>query len=477
MTPPRPPRGPRPPHPHRPSPAVQPGQISHDGQPGQPSHPGALPPARRIALTVLGRVLPSPKSPGQDVQAALDVALADSTLDPRDRGLATELVYGYLRLCGRLDYILAQFLKNPAAVPLAVRRILGLAAYEILHCAKVPAYASVDWAVSAVRKAGGKGLSGMANAVLRRVAADPGAFEEPGFYRRDRPSEAVYLSRAFSCPEWIVTLWLGACGPDETRQHLAAQAEPAPLGLRVNGARPEAQALFNALAALPGALYAVFPTIAVPTGTDFAAAGLNLPELLASGALSRQSAAAQDVLYRLDLPEWPEPIFDACAGRGGKTLLIAEAGKRVFAADMHAARLAGLPREAARLGLPPIPAFRASATRMALGASVGTILLDAPCSGLGVLSRRPDAKWRRQPEDLAGLTRLQGAMLEAAYANLAPGGRLVYITCTVNPAENEKAIDRLGSRRHDLILDVEASAVPDPVLGETFYGAVLRKPG
>jgi 16S rRNA (cytosine967-C5)-methyltransferase len=139
-------------------------------------------------------VLPGPKSPGQDVQAALDVALADSTLDPRDRGLATELVYGYLRLCGRLDYILAQFLKNPAAVPLAVRRILGLAAYEILHCAKVPAYASVDWAVSAVRKAGGKGLSGMANAVLRRVAADPGAFGEPGFYRRDRPSEAVYLS-------------------------------------------------------------------------------------------------------------------------------------------------------------------------------------------------------------------------------------------------------------------------------------------
>ena len=262
MTPPRAPRGPRPPRPHRAS-SPQPSPSS------QPTHPGTLPPARRIALTVLGRVLPSAKSPGQDVQAALDVALADSTLDPRDRGLATELVYGYLRLCGRLDYILAQFLKNPAAVPLPVRRILGLAAYEILHCAKVPAYASVDWAVSAVRKAGGKGLSGMANAVLRRVAADPGAFEEPGFYRRDRPSEAVYLSRAFSCPEWIVSLWLSACGPDETRQHLAAQAEPAPLGLRVNGARPEAQALFNALAALPGALYAVFNfTGAVLHGLD-----------------------------------------------------------------------------------------------------------------------------------------------------------------------------------------------------------------
>jgi 16S rRNA (cytosine967-C5)-methyltransferase len=443
----------------------------------KPAHPGVLPPARRIALSVLGRVLPGPKSPGQDVQAALDNALVDSTLDPRDRGLATELVYGYLRLCGRIDFILAQFLKNPSAVPLTVRRILGLASYEILYCAKVPVYASVDWAVSAVRKAGGKGLSGMANAVLRRVAADPAGFDDPDFFRRDRPSEEVYLSRAFSCPEWIVSLWLRACGPEDARRHLTAQAEPAPLGLRINCSRPGARELFDRLAALPGTLFADFPTVAVPTGTDFAAAGLNLPEALGSGLLSRQSAAAQAVLYQLGLTRWPEPIFDACAGRGGKTLLLAEAGKRVYAADMHAARLSSLPREAARLGLPAIAAFRASATKMPLAARPGTILLDAPCSGLGVLSRRPDSKWRRAPEDLAGLVRLQGAMLEAAVHQLAPGGRLVYVTCTVNPAENEKAIDRLGSRRRELVLEAEAPAWPDPVLGETFYGAVLRKPG
>lgn len=437
------------------------------------------PPARKIALAVLGRVLPSPGpkgGPGQDVQAALDAALADSTLDPRDRGLATELVYGYLRLCGRIDFALSGFLKNPAAVPVPVRRILGLAAYEILYCAKVPAYASVDWAVSAVRRAGGKGLSGMANAVLRRVAADPRVFDDPGFYRRDRPTESVHLSRYFSCPEWIVSLWLGAFGSEATRALLAAQAEPAPLGLRVNRTRDGARGLFDALAALPGVLWAEFPTLAVPTGTDFAAAGFNLAELLAAGAVSRQSAAAQRILYQLGLADWPEPVFDACAGRGGKTLLLAEAGKRVFAADMHAARLSALPREAARLGLPPIPAFRASATRMPLAAPPGAILLDAPCSGLGVLSRRPDSKWRRNPEDIAGLVRLQGAMLESAYAALAPGGRIVYVTCTVNPAENEKAVDRLGSRHRDLQLEAEIAAGPETLLGETFYGAVLRKP-
>lgn len=442
---------------------------------GKPAGP---PPARRLALAVLGRVLPSrPGDHGQDVQAALDAALSGPNLDPRDRGLATELVYGYLRLGGRIEFILSRFLKNPGGVPLAVRRILGLAVYEILHCTKVPVYASVDWAVSAVRRVSGKGLSGMANAVLRRVAgAAPGAFEDPGFYCPDRCSETEYLSRYFSCPEWVVSLWLGTYGPTDTRAFLEALVEAAPLGLRVNRARPGARELFEALAGLPGARLADFPTLAVPAGTDLSPAGVRLDEALAEGVLSRQSAAAQQILYRLDMPGWPEPVFDACAGRGGKTLLLAEAGKRVFAGDMHATRLSGLPRELARLGLPPVPTFRASATRMPLREPPGTILLDAPCSGLGVLSRRPDAKWRRRPEDITGLVRLQGAMLEAAYAGLAPGGRIVYVTCTINPAENEKAVDRLGSRHRDLVLEAEVPAAPDAALGEVFYGAVLRKP-
>jgi len=439
------------------------------------------PPARRLALAVLARVLPEPtgedRIAGQDVQAALDTALAVPDLDPRDRGLATELVYGYLRLCGRIDFLLSRFLSKPNAVPFKARRILGLAAYEILFCSRVPVYASVDWAVSAVRRVSGKGLSGMANAVLRRIAAATGTFDDPNFYCPDNCDEAVYLSRYYSCPEWIVAQWLRDFGPTDTRIFLEGQIEAAPLGLRINRSKPEARALFDALSKLPGLRLAEFPTLAVPAGTDLAPAGVHLGEALASGLLSRQSAAAQQILYRLGLADWPEPIFDACAGRGGKTLLLAEAGKAVYAGDMHASKLSGLRGETTRLGLPPIAAFRASATRMAFKTPPATILLDAPCSGLGVLSRRPDAKWRRRPEDLAGLTRLQGAMLEAAYANLAPGGRLVYVTCTLNPAENEKAVDRLGSRHRGLVLENEAPVAPDPVLGEVFYGAVLRKSG
>jgi 16S rRNA (cytosine967-C5)-methyltransferase len=446
------------------------------------AHAG-LPPARKLALAVLGRVLPEPtrrKGPGagQDVQAALDAALLSAADgDPRDRGLATELVYGYLRLRGRLAHICARFLKNPDAVPVPVRRILELAAYEILFCSKVPAYASVDWAVSAVRAKAGKGLSGMANAVLRRIAADPAVFEEADFYCADRCSETEYLSRYYSCPEWIVTLWLRDFGPEQTREYLTAQLASAPLGLRINRAREGARELFDALAAAPDALTAAYPTLAVPAGAElFGAADCDLTSALAQGRLSRQSAAAQRILYDLGLEDWPEPVYDACAGRGGKTLLLAEAGKKVIAGDMHAGRLAGLGREAVRLGLPPVATLRASATRLPLvPGKAGTILLDAPCSGLGVLSRRPDAKWRRRPEDVAGLVRLQRAMLEAAYAALPVGGCIVYVTCTAHQAENEGNIDRLGARHRDLVLEAEVPAAPSPELGETFYGAVLKK--
>jgi len=437
--------------------------------------PQSLPPARRAALDALALTLPD-SGPGRDVQAALDTVLTARRLDPRDRALATELVYGCLRLRGRLDYILSRLLKNPAGVPEPVRRILTLAAYEILHLSKVPAYASVDWAVSAVREAAGKGLSGMANAVLRRLATAPERLDDPGFYRAGRGDEVTFLSRFYSCPDWIVSLWLDDHGPTDTRLLLEGQLRAAPLGLRVNRTKPGAKALFDALSGLPGVALAAFPTLALPAGTDFSPAGVDLPSLLAQGLISRQSAAAQLLLAGLDLDDWPEPIFDACAGRGGKTLALAEAGKRVFAADVHPGRLSGLAGELTRLGLPAVPTFRASATRPPLRTAPGTILLDAPCSGLGVLSRRPDSKWRRRPEDLPGLARLQGAMLEAAYAALAPGGHLVYMTCTVNRAENEGVVDRLGRRHRRLILVAETPARPDPVLGEVFYGAVLKKP-
>jgi len=388
-----------------------------------------LPPARRAALDALALTLPE-SGPGRDVQAALDAVLTARRLDPRDRGLATELVYGCLRLRGRLDYILSRFLKNPAGVPEPVRRILTLAAYEILYLSKVPAYASVDWAVSAVREAAGKGLSGMANAVLRRLATAAESLDDPGFYRAGRSDEVTFLSRFYSCPDWIVSLWLGDHGPTDTRLLLEGQLRAAPLGLRVNRTKPGAKALFDALSGLPGVALAAFPTLALPAGTDFSPAGVDLPNLLAQGLVSRQSAAAQLLLAGLDLADWPEPIFDACAGRGGKTLALAEAGKRVFAADVRfpARTFGNWPRRT--ITRPsghrpsdkkpyPGPRPRRPAPRTPpRNHSLWTRPVSGPEAMLSQGARTASGAASRKT--CPGLARLQGAMLEAGLCPRSP---------------------------------------------------------
>jgi len=388
-----------------------------------------LPPARRAALDALALTLPE-SGPGRDVQAALDAVLTARRLDPRDRGLATELVYGCLRLRGRLDYILSRFLKNPAGVPEPVRRILTLAAYEILYLSKVPAYASVDWAVSAVREAAGKGLSGMANAVLRRLATAAESLDDPGFYRAGRSDEVTFLSRFYSCPDWIVSLWLGDHGPTDTRLLLEGQLRAAPLGLRVNRTKPGAKALFDALSGLPGVALAAFPTLALPAGTDFSPAGVDLPNLLARDLVLAPVRRGPTLLAGLDLA-WrlarTDSLTPAPAGAARPSALGRKPGRRrVRAAGVHPGglsdwrRTSRVPRASCPTDLPgPRP------TRPALRAAPGAPFLGrGPFRALGVAcpgrAGQQGGAASRKP-GLPRTRRLQGAMLEAAYARSAPG--------------------------------------------------------
>lgn len=406
---------------------------------------------------------------GLDIQAALDEALLSRQLSRRDAGLATELAYGYLRRKIRIDFILNRFLKKPEGLKPKVRRALGVAAYEILFLDRVPAYASVDWAVGLVRGLAGRGLAGAANAVLRRVSELGVQANEPDFYRGRMTSEARFLSHYHSCPEWIVELWLKAYGRDKTFAFLAAQAQAPPVGLRFNQARPEARALYDELAAMP-------LVMALDSGLAVMPGGPDLGEALDRGLVSRQSAAAQQVMLELGCQDWPEPVWDACAGRGGKALMLSERGKSVIASDPNTRRLAGLLSDQARLGM-SVPAFAARAEEPApLAEAPGTMLLDAPCSGLGVISRRPDLKEKRRPEHLEGLTGLQSRLLAAAVRAARPGGLVVYITCTLNPAENEDRIHGLTAGTPGLTLERTWATPPDSPLCEFFYGAVLRKP-
>lgn len=434
----------------------------------------SLPPARDAALACLTLVLER----GRDAQDALDQTLSARALDPRDAGLATELVYGYLRHKTRVDFVLSEFLRNPEKTPPPLIRVLSLAAYELLHLDRVPAYASVDWAVSFAKARYSPNLGKLTNAVLRRVgdaAPDvPGVSDQAPdlkFFRRKKDTRLTALSRLYSTPKWIIRLWNEHYGEEHALQYLKASAQAPPLGIRVNRRKSDWEELVADLTQAPVLIMEQAPGLLFETGA------LNVRDALQQGALSRQSFAAQQALQALQPESWPGPVWDACSGRGGKTCLLLERGVEVVAAsDMSMGRLSGLKHELERLDLPRIPVFRASAADAApLRKAPGAVLLDVPCSGLGVLSRRPDSKWRRTPQDAAGLADLQRRMLENAYNQIPAGGCAAYVTCTLNPDENEGVVQAFVEDTPGATVETQWSTPPDSPTREFFYAALVKK--
>ncbi|MGL1863599.1 MAG: antitermination protein NusB [Pseudodesulfovibrio sp.] len=414
----------------------------------------ALPPARRVALEALFRCL----GDKQDIQATLDVALSHGENDPRDVGLATELCYGYLRLKGRIEYVLSHFLQDPGKLPPKMRLAMGVAAYEIMFLDRVPSYASVDWAVEFSKTKPGSRLPGLFNAVLRRISELGEDGHDPDFYRKDA-SLPEFLTRWYSCPQWMADMWWRAYGEETATKYLAAQLSPPAMGLNLYG-HPDADEIFSELAGLPEVVDIEGMSVAFPAGTSF--------EDEPVPPLARQSFAARQAIEALDPDSWPGPVWDACAGRGGKTRILCEKGIEVFASDPHRGRLAALNRE-----LPDVKTFEANAASAKPPREPGTILLDLPCSGLGVLSRRPDTKWKRRTKDLDDLVKLQTEILENAAKQVKRGGKIALITCTLNPDENEGLVEQFLAAHPTASLSKEWTTPPDSPLGEFFYGALL----
>ncbi|MBZ2173340.1 hypothetical protein K6142_15010 [Cupidesulfovibrio sp. SRB-5] len=432
----------------------------------------------------------------------------------QDAALATELVYGYLRSEIRISWLLRRFLTAPEKLPPEALLTLGVAAHEIVHLDRIPDYAAVDWAVTHIRQRFGPGLGKLANAVLRNVARLGGDARNAEMYHADLPDPRDFLSVHHAAPRWLVDLWCDAYGMDRATDLLASSAQaPAP-AVRVNAARPGWQTLRDQLIADHGGTACGHAGVVFPVG-GFPA---EVAALERAGLLSRQGAASQEVLDALRPDTWEGPVWDACCGRGGKALALLERGVDVgLCSDPNAGRLRGLRADAERLGLAVPAIVRASATQPPCAtdgtcpaggpggparpvppvqpvtpdtpvtnvgtASAGafrTILIDAPCSGLGTLSRRPDIKLRRSPADLDALAALQGRILDAALSVLPTGGRLVYITCTLNPAENEAQVERLlsptgAASAAPVIVEAQHTTPADTPAREFFFGVVLRK--
>jgi 16S rRNA (cytosine967-C5)-methyltransferase len=383
-------------------------------------------------------------------------------------------------------------LRKAEKLPLEMLLCLDQALYSLAFL-RMPDRAAVHWAMEHVRHRFGQGLGKVANGALRSMQRELAAFLDRDGYAQDCGGEEAALACWFSMPLWIVRLWRQAYGPDKALVLLEASAASPPQGIRLNRARAGWEALRKALlrehpegTTAVGAAGLVFAPPFPPALTG----------LLTDGRASGQSGASYAALEYFRPSEWPQAVWDCCAGRGGKTLTLLEQGLPVaLASDPSGHRLRALPREYARLGLnePPCPrilegsATEAPATFSPLAGAgegaeaaplpehFGTILVDAPCSGLGTLGKRPEIRYRRNEADVARLAATQQAILDAVWPRLRPGGRLVYLTCTASPAENEEQATALLRRHPDASLVDSYDGGELASLGEYFYGALFVK--
>ena len=422
-------------------------------------------------LTLINRILER-TGISAPVQSLLDTKLTGGLFSRQEAALTTELVYGYLRSEIRISWLLSQFMKAPEKLPASMKLMIGIAAYELLYLDRIPAHASVSAAVDAVRARFGQGLSRVANGVLRSLirlseSEDLKAF---AFYESRIKDPMERLSVFHSVPRWMLELWTKGYGPEKAETFArAVSVVPSPC-VRVNAARDEWEALRDFLCKEGEAVGISGVRFAPGTQPEY------MRDYLRQGRLSIQGAGSQLALEALDAPRWEGPVWDACAGRGGKTLALVELGVPVLAAsDTYQPRLRGMRDDAKRLVLKTPPLFCASAAEPALRGTPRTILLDVPCSGLGTLARHPDLRTLRTPGQVAGLVDLQRRILDAVWSYLPSGGHLAYITCTMNPAENEGQIDAFLARTPGASLEKQWQSTPDAFGSDLMYGAMLKK--
>ena len=441
-----------------------------------------MPPARRAAFLALERSRGKGEMP---LQAALDLTLREHRLSPKDAPLATNLAYETCRQQERLHWLLNRFLKRPERLAPAHKDILLLAACELVFMEGIPPYASLNWAVDAVKTAFGPALAGLSNAVLRKVAALEKSAKDYAFFATEIQDHRQLYSVWFSQPQWIIDHFTANYTAAEARAYLDAFiAEPA-LGLRVNRLKPDWEELARRLAAESGCLAAQEHRLAWRASAKPA----DLEQLIREGRVSRQSYAAQEALDALlqtatvndagFAAALQNGVWDACAGHGGKTCALLEQGIAVkLDSDIHAGRLAGLREDLNRLGLadcaPEI--IQADATAPCpLPDCPPVILADVPCSGLGTLNHRPDIKYKRTAGDLAELALLQARIVNNLYDSLPEQGWLLYLTCPLNPAENQAQVADLLSGHPGAKLAATWQTSPDSPAREFFYGAAVKK--
>ena len=391
---------------------------------------------------------------------ALDAATR--SLDARDRAFVQELVYGTLRLRGRIDHILQSFSSRPLGrLDPDILDVLRLGAYQLTEMTGVPAYAAISQSVELSRHTSARGAAGFVNGVLQTLRRGAGQWTFPSF----ESDAGAYLTTWGSHPRWLIERWLERFGAAATRRLVELNNQRPQLYLRLLGSIAATRAQMDRTGIVVQDQAVSSRSVAIDAND-------------VTRALDVAPVIVQDPAAGLVSDFIGETaglrVLDLAAAPGGKTLaLVADQRDRapayVVAADISPQRLMRVRQNVARLsrpapaGLGPLPlGITAADARVAPFKSADVVLLDAPCTGTGTLRRHPDGRWRLRPEDLVSLSTLQRELLDSAAQLVARGGLLVYATCSLESEENEVQVESFLKRYPQF--NIESGAVADPDL-------------
>jgi 16S rRNA (cytosine967-C5)-methyltransferase len=423
----------------------------------------ARPSAREAAFAILHRA----EAADAFVSVLLYHTLERSALSPLDRALATAITLGVLRHRARLDHALAQVLRRPLeSLPPAIRTVLRMGVFQLLELDRIPDAAVVSESVALAARHGHVGTARLVNAVLRRLAAD-GAPPPP-----DRATDPVgHLTVVYSQPRWLAERWVARWGLEEASALAAANLRPAASVLRVNRLRTTPEALLEELRRR-----------GVPAGH-----GLLPDAIRVRGSLTDRLPLYEEGLFAIQdegsvlvalavSPETGTTVIDACAGSGGKTThlaaLMGNTG-RVLACDVHPRKLQALARRCAAMGATCVEAHHQDARDLGrrFPGYADAVLVDAPCTGLGTVRRRPEIKWRVDADALARCAALQTAILAGAAGAVRPGGAIVYSVCSLEPEEGPEIVRAFLAAHPAFAPAPMPSAFPREVSGQPIGGA------
>ncbi len=411
---------------------------------------------RAIAMHILMQVARQASFP----DVLLDIYFKEHPdLDPRDRALVTELVYGVLRWQGRLDWIIDQEVNiPPKKIALPVRLVLRLAAYQLLFLDRIPAAAAVNEAVEFTKASQPQYIVRFVNGVLRNISRKADILKEA--IPEGNPEERLAIRRSY--PVWLIKRWLSELGHEETEAFCAASNKIPPVSIRVNTLKTTVEQMAASLRDLGFTVESGYLT---PEALHLKSVRTDLSSLPSykRGEYLVQDEASQ-IVSHLVQPQPGEWVLDCCAGLGAKSTHLAQLMEnqgKITAVDNQGWKLSRLMENAQRMLLSCIEPLEMDVNELSsVQGPFDRILLDSPCTGLGVLRRNPDIKWKVRPKDFHRLHLVQKQMLDKVALLLKPGGVLVYATCTFSTEENETTLETFLNKHPQFYLESARPYLP-----------------